>query len=163
MVEEHEYGQLRAKLIRARTAMDITNDNLSNVIQAKAKLTLTEAAQLSGQGEARKESQSLIRGNTETVHYMKWGCHKHCHHPSHSFHHFSSSHSSSQPPKPKPHQDSNPVCKKYGYCRKEPHSWDKCPARHATCTFCGQKGRYQAVCCSIWSVLELVATLEDFL
>lgn len=44
MVEEHEYGQLRAKLIRARTAMDITNDNLSNVIQAKAKLTLTEAA-----------------------------------------------------------------------------------------------------------------------
>ena len=75
-------------MIRDRTVVGVADDDLSEQLQSKANLTLQEAVQLSGQTEARKESQPLIRESRSStardVDFIKkkpGACkaHHHCH------------------------------------------------------------------------------------
>ena len=57
IAEGCNYGTLKEELIRDRIVVGVADDDLSEQLQSKANLTLQEAVQLSGQTEARKESQ----------------------------------------------------------------------------------------------------------
>ena len=63
LAEDCEYGALKDELIRDRIVVGVSDDDLSNLLQTKANLTLAEAIQSSRQAETRKEGQALLRGN----------------------------------------------------------------------------------------------------
>ena len=124
LADECNYGTLKEELIRDRIVVGVIDDDLSLELQSKAKLTLTEAIQLSRQAEARKESQSIIRDKKEAVDYVKRG-----HYNPHKRH------------------ESRPAekCKR---CGKGAHSQRNCPAYDAFCSNCHKKGHFQAMCYS---------------
>ncbi|KAL8565639.1 hypothetical protein ACOMHN_063470 [Nucella lapillus] len=132
MAEDCNYAALRDELIRDCIVVGVTNDDLSDDMQAKANLTLTEAIQMARQAKARKEGQQFIRGTA--VDYVQ---NKH-----HAAQRATHSH-----PTPRQlghkHYSSQSCC---SYCGKEPHDRDKCPAKNATCLGCSKKGQYKAVC-----------------
>lgn len=121
LADECNFGTLKDELIRDRIVVGVADDTLSDELQSKAELTLTSAMQLSRQAEARKESRSLLRGDT-TVNYVHKKYHK------------------DRKPTPSQHKE---TC---GYCGNESHSRDRCPAKRAECSKCHKKGHYQTVC-----------------
>ena len=56
LAAECEYGNLKEELIRDRIVVGVLSDSLSEELQAKPKLTLSLAIQISRQAEARLES-----------------------------------------------------------------------------------------------------------
>ena len=58
--EDCECGLLKDSLIRDRIAVGVTDDLLSDRLQAKADLTLETAVQMSRQAEAQKQGKDLI-------------------------------------------------------------------------------------------------------
>ncbi|KAK7485416.1 hypothetical protein BaRGS_00023364 [Batillaria attramentaria] len=62
LAEEYSSGELKEELIRDRIVVGALDDKLSNDLQAKPELTLSEA---------RQESQSVIRGDQNAVNFVK--------------------------------------------------------------------------------------------
>jgi len=129
LAEDCNFGTIKEELIRDRIAVGGLDDMLSNDLQSQAKLTLVEAIRLSRQAEARKESQPLIRPgeNGTTINEVK-------------------RHDGRSQPLQRKTPNYAGSSNKCGYCGKEPHSQDRCPARTTTCNKCHKKGHYQAVC-----------------
>lgn len=123
-----KFGTLLEKLIRDRIVAGVTDDTLSEELQSKSDLTLEQAIRLSRQAEERKQSQGILRNSaTATVQYVTKKEVKR----------------STKSEKNKPHtfktRDggyTKPTC---GYCGKEQHARDKCPARQATWDICGKR------------------------
>ena len=66
LAEDCEYGALKDELIRDRIVVGVTDDDLSNLLQTKANLTLAEAIQSSRQAETRKEGRHCCAGTKLT-------------------------------------------------------------------------------------------------
>ena len=49
-------------------------------------------------------------------------------------------------PKPKPGHKKSGVKKSCVWCKEDAHSRDKCPAKDATCNFCGNQGHFERAC-----------------
>ena len=62
LAENCEYGTLKDELIRDRIIVGVLDDILSDRLQAKADLTLTDAACMSRQAEARKQNRTIVHG-----------------------------------------------------------------------------------------------------
>ncbi|XP_070182570.1 uncharacterized protein [Littorina saxatilis] len=150
IAEECEYGPLKDELIRDRIVVGVTDDDLSEKLQSMAKLTLVDAIQHSRQAEARKESQPLIRDKAG-VDFVKHRQHKSRSHPK-----TASSNNHSQRQTFQPHRQ-----QKCGYCGKEPHSRDSCPAKNATCRACSKHGHYETVCRSRKTASQKVHEVEQ--
>ena len=56
LAENCEYGTLKDELIRDRIIVGVLDDILSDLLQARADLTLTDAACMSRQAKARKQN-----------------------------------------------------------------------------------------------------------
>ena len=62
LVEHCEYGELREQLIRDRIVVGVSDDALSDRLQAQADLTLEQSVQISRQSESRKPATNTLRG-----------------------------------------------------------------------------------------------------
>ena len=71
IADECEYGTLKEELIRDRIVVGVTDDMLSDKLQAMADLTLAQAIQHARQAETRKQSQALIRDNSHMIDYVQ--------------------------------------------------------------------------------------------
>ena len=102
-----KFGALEEELIRDCIVLGVSDDTLSNELQAKANLILDLAKQIAHQAEARAENQPIIRGETvvNAVHRSK---------P-----HFQTTKGTHRGPQSKPADQRN--MHKCGYCGKEPH------------------------------------------
>ena len=78
MAGQCECSTLKDELIRDRTVVGVIDDDLSNDLQARAKLTLTEAVQICRQTEGRTQSQPIIQGSdkAEFVHKRSFSIYK---------------------------------------------------------------------------------------
>ena len=167
LAEDCEYGTLKDELIRDRIVVGVTDDDLSDLLQTKAKLTLGEAVQLSRQAEARREGQELLRGRE--VDFVK------SYRPptgprtkpqqqnrfsSQQNRPISSPQNRSTPSQRSPNQNVQSRCQ---YCGHEQHRRDLCPARFAVCAACSKKGHYKIVCRSRPNpVHELTETTDNY-
>ena len=146
LAEDCEYGALKDELIRDRIVVGVTDDDLSNLLQTKANLTLAEAIQSSRQAETRKEGQALLRGNQadslrfQTRHRNKSQQRSFPNSPGRQLNRPTPSRG---PPTSSRGPNNQPRCQ---YCGHERHKRDACPARQAICVACSKKGHYKAVC-----------------
>ena len=76
LTENCEYGTLKDELMRDRIIVGVLDDILSDRLQAKAELTLTDAACMSRQAEARKQNRTIVRG-VETQNEVDYVRHTH--------------------------------------------------------------------------------------
>ena len=130
LASECNFGTLKDELIRDRIVVGVLDDCLSEDLQSKPHLTLADAIQTSRQAEERKLCQPLIREGTSTADV-----------------HFVNKKAQFRKPHTQPglHSSTNyrPKC---GYCGKDQHSRDRCPAKNVICTFCRKRGHYRSVC-----------------
>ena len=126
LADDCEYGPLREELIRDRIVAGVSDDTLSDELQAKASLTLEEAVKMARQFEARQENKSMLRGSQEV----------------HAVQHKPQVKSKFRPSPTGSHSDKQHC----SYCGQESHARDTCPARQAICRHCSKKGHYAAVC-----------------
>ena len=122
LAAECEFGNLKEELIRDRVVVGVLSDSLSEELQAKPKLTLSLAIQISRQAEARLESQPLLR-DTPTVHALNQR--EQVKQKSPNFKDPTVPSSTAQHP--------SQTC---NYCGRERHSCYQCPARNTTCALC---------------------------
>ncbi|XP_067944963.1 uncharacterized protein [Watersipora subatra] len=173
-----DYRALREELIRDRLVVGITEDKLSEKLQADADLTLDDTVMIARRFESAKHAQSVVRGSAVDVHANRFSSRQ----PQHSRKNDASS--SNQNSYLKGHKSSNtgnirhrPTtqghansfdntfannrvassipkdrCKR---CGKAPHSRDSCPALRSTCTACGKRGHWKQMCFSGKSVTEV--------
>ena len=137
IADECEYGTLKEELIRDRIVVGVTDDMLSDKLQAMADLTLAQAIQHARQAETRKQSQALIRDNSHMIDYVQPQ-----HHTKKDKGASYQSHKKSYPDPTHSHK----AKKHCGYCGKEPHSREACPALHSKCNDCDKPGHWSVVC-----------------
>ena len=142
LADNCDYGTLKDDLIRDRIVVGVVNDSLSDRLQSKASLTLAQAVQLSRQAESRAQNRDLVRGNNnqaqvEFVNPGKTGNRK-------------------QPSKET--QRPAPSC---GWCGRERHYRQVCPAKDATCNKFSKRGHFQSVCHSSTFQTKKVHELQE--
>ena len=142
LADNCDYGTLKDDLIRDRIVVGVVNDSLSDRLQSKASLTLAQAVQLSRQAESRAQNRDLVRGDNnqaqvEFVNPGKTGNRK-------------------QPSKET--QRPAPSC---GWCGRERHYRQVCPAKDATCNKCSKRGHFQSVCRSSTFQTKKVHELQE--
>ena len=135
---------MKEDLIRDRIVVGVLSDKLSDHLQSKADLTLSQAIKTCRQAEERVQNKSVIRGASDSasqVNYVK----------------NNSAKKSSNRPKPNQgqshHKLKKPSHAKKGsgntgckWCGKEKHERRYCPAKNTTCNKCQKPGHYAKVC-----------------
>jgi hypothetical protein len=157
LADDCEYGQLKEELIRDRIVVGVVDDDLSNDLQSRPKLTLSQAIELSRQAETRKQSQSLLRDNTSlSSDVAQLGARA----KSRDFKH--------RPPRPvhnpQPQRQGNlhtPKTTQCQYCGYDSHPRPSCPAKAEKCSGCGKIGHYKSVCRSSQQRRKEVHTVQD--
>ena len=116
LVEHCEYGELREQLIRDRIVVGVSDDALSDRLQAQADLTLDQSVQISRQSESRKQQRGVVRDGRSvntSVEFVK----------------------RDQRPSTKPN-----TARRSGTCKwcgsQQSHDRNSCPARQAVCHQC---------------------------
>ena len=137
------YGALEHEMIRDRLVVGIRDTALSERLQLDAELTLEKAKKAIRQREAVQQQQSILIGtdrcNVDAVRPIN-------HHrrqrkrPESQYRASRALNSNGDKSKVK----SQPkLCMR---CGKEPHAYNKCPAKDATCRKCQRKGHYSSQC-----------------
>lgn len=67
LADNCNYGALRDDLIRDRIVVGVLDDSLSDRLQSKGTLTLTQAVQMSRQAESRAQNRDIVRGDNKSV------------------------------------------------------------------------------------------------
>ena len=126
LVEHCEYGELREQLLRDRIVVGVSDDALSDRLQAQADLTLDQSVQISRQSEARKQQRGVVRDGRDvntTIEFVK----------------------RDQRPSTKPN-----TARRSGTCKwcgsQQEHDRNSCPARQAVCHLCSKLGHFRSVC-----------------
>ena len=142
LADNCDYGVLKDGLIRDRIVVGVLDDSLSDRLQSKASLTLAQAVQMSRQAESKAQNRDLVRGDNKPA--------------SVEFVYSGKSGNKKLPDKetPKPVQS----C---GWCGRERHQRQVCPAKDVTCNKCKKRGHFQNVCRSPASPTKKVYELED--
>ena len=137
-----DYGTLKDDLIRDRIVVGILDDSLSDRLQSKGTLTLAQAVQMSRQAESRAQNRDLVRGDNKPaqVEFVD---------PGGSGNRKTPNKESSQP---------TPSC---GWCGRERHHRQVCPAKDATCNKCKKRGHFQKVCRSSALSAKKICELEE--
>ena len=65
LAEDCGYSALKDELMRDRIVAGVVDDDISDDLQTRANLTLTDAGQSAGRAEAREEGQELLRGKVD--------------------------------------------------------------------------------------------------
>ncbi|XP_067943316.1 uncharacterized protein [Watersipora subatra] len=173
-----DYRDLREKLIRDRLVVGVTEDKLSEKLQADADLTLDEAVMIARRFESAKQAQSVVRGSAVDVHANRFSSRQLQHSrkndtSSSNRNSYLKGHKSSNTgnvrhrPTTQGHANSfdntsanNRVASSISKdrcqrCGKAPHSKDSCSALRSTCTACGKRNHWRQMCFSGKSVTEV--------
>ena len=142
LADNCNYGALRDDLIRDRIVVGVLDDSLSDRLQSKGTLTLTQAVQMSRQAESRAQNRDIVRGDNKSVQVEFVNPGK----------------SGNKRPPSKENSKPTPSC---GWCGHERHSRQACPAKDATCNKCKEKGHFQTVCRSSALPTKKVWELEE--
>ena len=142
LADNCNYGALRDDLIRDRIVVGVLDDSLSDRLQSKGTLTLTQAVQTSRQAESRAQNRDIVRGDNKSVQVEFVNPGK----------------SGNKKPPSKENSKPTPSC---GWCGHERHSRQACPAKDATCKKCKKKGHFQTVCRSSALPTKKVWELEE--
>ena len=169
--ENCEYQGLREELIRDRLVVGVTDDKLSEKLQADADLTLDDAVTIARRFESAIQAQSVVRAQNAAVdvHANRLVSRKHS---QNAFRNPPTANHSNNPktnnPRPsnpntsvqrRPDSASNnrtPSTNSCRRCGKAPsHAREACPASKSSCSLCGKKGHWRAVCFSGPQVTEV--------
>ena len=136
LAENCEYGTLKDELIRDRIIVGVLDDILSDRLQAKADLTLTDAACMSRQAEARKQNRTIVHG-VETQNEVDYVSKTHSHNKQQA--------TNKQPVHPgkRERAKNDRPC---FWCGHQNHDRKSCPARDTIGSNCNKKGHFQSVC-----------------
>ena len=117
LVDNCFYGTLKDDLIRDRIVMEIFDDSLSDRLQSKGTLTLAQAVHMSRQAESRTQNRDLVHGdsNPAQVEFVDPG---------------------KSGNKKAPNKESSKRTPSCGWCGRERHHRQVCPAKDATCNKC---------------------------
>ena len=133
LTENCEYGTLKDELMRDRIIVGVLDDILSDRLQAKADLTLTDAACMSRQAEARKQNRTIVRG-VETQNEVDYVSKTHSQQAT-------SNKQPVHPGKREPSKNDRPCF----WCGRQNHDRKSCPARDTIGSNCNKKGHFQSV------------------
>ena len=136
LAENCEYGTLKDELIRDRIIVGVLDDILSDRLQAKADLTLTDAACMSRQAEARKQNRTIVHG-VETQNEVDYVSKTHSHNKQQA-----TNKQPVHPGKREPAKNDRPCF----WCGRQNHDRKSCPARDTIGSNCNKKGHFQSVC-----------------
>ena len=142
LADNCNYGALRDDLIRDRIVVGALDDSLSDRLQSKGTLILTQAVQMSRQAESRAQNRDIVRGDNKSVQVEFVNPGK----------------SGNKKPLSKENSKPTPSC---GWCGYERNSCQACLAKDATCNKCKKKGHFQTVCCSSALPTKKVWELEE--
>ena len=123
--------------------MGVLDDSLSDRLQSKGTLTLAQAVQMSRQAETRAQNRDLVRGDNKPaqVEFVDSG--------------------KSGNKKKTPNKESSKPTPNCGWCGRERHIRQVCPAKDATCNKCKNKGHFQNVCRSSASPTKKICEQEE--
>ena len=117
LADNCDYGTLKDDLIRDRIVVGVLDDTLSDRLQSKGTLTLAQAVQMSRQAESRVQNRDLVRGDSKPaqVEFVDPG---------------------KSGNKKTPNKESSKPTSSCGWCGRERHHRQVCPAKVATCNKC---------------------------
>ena len=142
LADNCDYGMLKDDLIRDQIVVGVLDDTLSDRLQSKGTLTLAQAVQMSRQAESRAQNRDLVRGDSKPaqVEFVDPG----------------------KPGNKKtPNKESSKPTSSCGWCGRERHHHQVCPAKDATCNKCKKRGHFQTVCRSSASPTKKICELEE--
>ena len=142
LADNCDYGTLKDDLIRDRIVVGVLDDSLSDRLQSKGTLTLAQAVQMSRQAETRAQNRDLVRGDNKPA-QVEWVF------------------SGKSGNKKTPNKESSKPTPNCGWCGRERHNRQVCPAKDATCNKCKKRGHFQTVCCSSASLRKKICELEE--
>ena len=142
LADNCDYGTLKDDLIRDRIVVGVLGDSLSDRLQSKGTLTLAQSVQMSRQAETRAQNRDLVRGNNKPAQIE-----------------FVDSGESGN--KKTPNKESSKPTPNCGWCGRERHQHQVCPAKDATCNKCKKRGHFQNVCRSSASPTKKICELEE--
>ena len=142
LADNCDYGTLKDDLIRDRIVVGVLDDSLSDRLQSKAHLTLAQAVQMSRQAESRAQNRNLVRGDNKPaqVEFVNPG---------------------KSGNKGLPNKETHKPAPSCGWCGRERHQRQICPAKDAICNKCKKKGHFQNVCRSSAFSAKKVYELEE--
>jgi len=164
-----EYQGLREELIRDRIVVGVTDDKLSEKLQAEPDLTLEQAVNMARRYESAKQAQNVVRGqSTADVHanrvsrphpqtqprkFSQPGSQSNTNNSNNSRY---NSNNNRQPShtqqkgfrnQPRPNNSysngNSNTCKR---CGKGQHPRESCPASKSHCNLCGKVGHWRRMC-----------------
>ena len=145
LVDNCQYGDLKAEMIRDRLVVGIRDSSLSERLQMDAALTLEKAKTAIRQREAVQEHQLILSHGDKVdqrsaINYVKEKPHRR---------HGGTPH---RPPASRPHHQAPTAnqrpLSKCTRCGKGPHQRQQCPAKDAVCFNCKKKGHFSGQCLS---------------
>ena len=125
LVEHCNYGTLKEGMIRDRLVVGLTDNTLSERLQMRPDLTLTQAVQMVRNSELVKKQQAVIREPEQCreVDFVK------------------------RKQKDQHHKKGSKLCSWYG--SNTSHERSRCPANNNRCHKCGKLGHFKKVCRSL--------------
>ena len=121
-----DYGTLKDDLTRHRIVVGVFDDSLSERLRSKGTLTLAQAVQMSRQAESRAQNRDLICGDNKPaqVEFVDPG---------------------KSGNKKAPNKESSRPTPSCGWCGRERHHRQVCPAKDATCNKCKKGDTFKMV------------------
>ena len=109
LADNCDYGTLKDDLIRDRIVVGVLDDSLSDRLQSKGTLTLAQTVQMSRQAETRAQNRDLVRGDNKPA-QVEWV------------------ESGKSGNKKTPNKESSKPTPNCGWCGRERHNRQVCPA-----------------------------------
>ena len=147
LAENCDYSELRETMIRDRLVAGLLDASLSEKLQLEPDLTLQDAIKRARNSAAIKQQQATVRVSanapqaTVAVNAMQSRSRPH---PKH----FRTNSTTSQKfhkTKKQQFNHSNPA-RRCGWCGRDQHPRECCPAKNVMCRRCSKMGHYEAVC-----------------
>ena len=147
LAEHCEYGTLRNQMIRDSLVVGLLDANLSERLQLEADLKLEDVIARARNSEVVKGQQATVRSTAtssthvpaivDAVRSRPGGKHP-CQFPRHNI--------GARTARNNRRMHYPPPARKCGWCGKDQHPREHCPARKAKCRHCSKIGHFAAVC-----------------
>lgn len=148
LAEHCDYGPLREQMIRDRLVVGLADGNLAEKLQLESDLRLEDAVLRARNSEAVKGQQPIVRGSTTPLAHATAGVdavQTYQKKPNRGRRSFAKA-ASGRTHTRKQQTGRSPPSRKCGWCGKDQHPRERCPARNAKCRQCSKVGHYAAVC-----------------
>lgn len=152
LAEHCDYGALREQMIRDRFVVGLLDANLSEKLQMESDLKLRGAVDKARNSEAVKSQQPTVRSATAQATHMPVAVDalhlRHRRQRRQASHNSTAVHQTHSAVTAKPQRPSqaSPSVRKCGWCGKDRHARESCPAKNARCHQCNKLGHYSSVC-----------------